>query len=106
VKGSYSPDNAWEFFALFWQGQDYFSKEGDSNYDSVGTDGIYYVPTRHYEELGVRRQVLMEAGVEFDFELRSHWIEDSWANSLRLVATLPFDVPVSLPQPADSSAQP
>ncbi|HET9870187.1 MAG TPA: hypothetical protein VFR02_06820, partial [bacterium] len=94
VKGSYSPDDAWEFFALYWLGRDYYSKEGDSNYDSVGTDGSYYQAERHYEELGVRRRVAIEAGVTFDFELRSHWIEDSWANSLRLLATVPFDVPV------------
>jgi hypothetical protein len=110
VKGSFSPDNAWEFFGIYWLGQDYFSEEGDSNYDSVGTDGVYYLPTRHYEELGVRRQVLIESGVQFDFELRSHWIEDSWANSLRLVATVPFDLPVHLEaSPAnspDSSAAP
>jgi hypothetical protein len=98
VKGSFSPDNAWEFFGIYWLGRDYYSREGDSNYDSVGTDGVYYQSTRHYEELGVRRKVAIEAGVQFDFELRSHWIEDSWANSLRLLATVPFDVPVHLDQ--------
>ena len=96
VKGSFSPDNAWEFFGLYWMGRDYYSKEGDSNYDSVGTDGAYYQSTRHYEELGVRRDVAIEGDVHFDFEFRSHWIEDSWANSLRLLATVPFDVPVDL----------
>jgi hypothetical protein len=94
VKASYSPDKAWEFFGIYWLGRDYYSKEGDSNYDSVGTDPAYYQSTRHYEELGFRRRVDIEAGVQFDFELRSHWIEDSWANSFRLVATVPFDVPI------------
>ncbi|HVM33261.1 MAG TPA: hypothetical protein VMU88_09025 [bacterium] len=97
AKGSWSPDQAWEFFILGWLGKDFYSREGDSNYNSVGTDGVYYQSVRHYEELGFRRQVAIENGVTFDFELRSHWIEDSWANSFRLVATVPFDVPVRVP---------
>jgi len=94
TKLSFSPDNAWEFFGLSWFGQDYMSEEGDSNYNSLGADGVYYKSSRTYEELGIRRFVQIESGVTFDFELRSHWIEDAWANSFRIVAQVPFDLGV------------
>jgi hypothetical protein len=91
-----SPDDKWQFFGISWFGKDYMSEEGDSNYNSLGADGVYYQSNRTYEELGVRRFVEIENGVTFDFELRSHWIEDYWANSFRLQAFIPFDVGIDL----------
>jgi hypothetical protein len=86
------PDHQWQFFGISWVGQDFMSQEGDGNYNSVGTDGVTYEPSRTYEELGVRRFVEIENGATFDFELRSHWIDASWANSFRIMAFVPFDV--------------
>jgi hypothetical protein len=89
-----SPDKKWQFFGISWFGQDFMSEEGDGNYNSLGTDGVYYESGRTYEELGVRRFVEIENGVTFDFELRSHWVDASWANSFRIVAFIPFDVTI------------
>ena len=88
------PDHQWQFFGISWFGQDFESEEGDGNYNSLGTDGITYEPSRTYEELGVRRFVEIENGVTFDFELRSNWIDASWGNSFRFMAFVPFDVTV------------
>jgi hypothetical protein len=93
-----SPDDRWQFFGISWFGKDYMSQEGDSNYNSLGADGVYYESNRTYEELGVRRFVEIENGVTFDFELRSHWIDSYWANSFRLQAFIPFDVGIDLPK--------
>lgn len=92
TKLAVSPFEGWQFFGISWFGWDYMSEEGDSNYNSLGSDGVYYQSSRTYEELGVRRFVEIENGITFDFELRSQWIEDSWANAVRLVAYVPFDV--------------
>jgi hypothetical protein len=89
-----SPDRQWQFFGISWFGQDYMAEEGDGNYNSLGTDGVYYESSRTYEELGVRRFVEIENGVTFDFELRSHWVDASWANSFRIMAFVPFDVTI------------
>jgi hypothetical protein len=91
-----SPDDRWQFFGISWFGKDYMSEEGDSNYNSLGADGVYYESNRTYEELGLRRFVEIEKGVTFDFELRSHWIDTSWANSFRIEAFVPFDVLVGV----------
>ncbi|HEY5039383.1 MAG TPA: hypothetical protein VIJ93_09955, partial [bacterium] len=96
VKGSLSPEEGWELFGIAWVGKDYMTDEGDSNYNSLGADRIYYRSDRNYEELGLRRFVTLESGVTFDFELRSHWIEDAWANSIRFIAQVPFDVEVDV----------
>jgi hypothetical protein len=88
------PDRQWQFFGISWFGQDFESYEGDGNYNSLSYDGTYYESSRTYEELGVRRFVEIENGVTFDFELRSHWIDASWANSFRFMAFVPFDVTV------------
>lgn len=91
-----SPDDRWQFFGISWFGKDYMSEEGDSNYNSLGADGVYYESNRTYEELGLRRFVQIENGVTFDFELRSHWIDSYWANSFRLEAFVPFDVGIDV----------
>ncbi len=96
TKAIFSPNNRWQFFGISWFGKDYMSEEGDSNYNSLGVDGVYYQSNRTYEELGVRRFVEIENGVTFDFELRSHWIEDVWANSFRIQAFVPFDVEIDI----------
>jgi len=96
ANGTFSPDGLWDFFGIVWLGKDFLSEEGDSNYNSLGADGVYYQSERHYEEVGIRRKILIDPGVTFDLEVRSHWIEDSWANSFRIVAQIPFDVDLGI----------
>lgn len=93
-------------FGIDWLGKDYYSVEGDSNYNSLGYDGVYYKSDRTYEELGAQFTTEIESGVIVDVELRSHWIEDSWANSFRILAQVPFDVGVDVKKrEADSSKE-
>lgn len=81
-------------FGIDWVGQDYYSAEGDGNYNSVGYDGVYYQSSRTYEELGVQFEQEIESNILFDAEFRSHWIDNTWANSFRFVAQVPFDLMV------------
>lgn len=96
AKGSFSPLPGFTIFGIAWVGKDFMSEEGDSNYNSFGYDGVYYLSDRHYEETGIQFEAALENGTTFDVELRSHWIEDSWAHSFRIVAQIPFDVEVDL----------
>ncbi len=83
-------------FGIDWVGKDFYSYEGDSNYNSVGYDGVYYQSNRTYEELGVQFITEIESGITFDVELRAHWIEDSMANSFRILAQVPFDAGIEI----------
>lgn len=102
LKGIVTPVEGWQFFGIVWQGWDFMSEEGDSNYNSLGVDGVYYQSHRTYEEVGLRREVPLGKDAFFDFELRSHWIEDSWANSFRILAQIPFEVEVDVKNHAQS----
>ena len=55
-----------ELSAIWWRGRDFISVEGDRNYGSVGSDGVYYRSERSYQELAfVHRRKLGER-VELD----------------------------------------
>ncbi len=103
TKAVVSPFDGWQLFGISWFGWNYMSEEGDPNYNSLGTNGIYYEAFRTYEELGVRRFLEIENGVTFDFELRSHWIDSYWANSFRVEAFVPFDIGVAVQKKVSSS---
>ena len=94
ARASLSPIDRWEVFGIAWFGKDYLSEEGDSNYNSYGYDGVFYKSDRNYEEVGIRYSAVFDPGVTFNFEIRSHWIEDAWAHSFRIVAQVPFDVEI------------
>jgi len=101
--GFYAKAVIWLFpsfnlFGIDWIGQDYYSVEGDANYNSVGYDGVYYQSNRTYEEAGVQFEQEIESHILFDAEFRSHWIDSFWANSFRFLVQVPFDVPVTLPR--------
>jgi hypothetical protein len=68
------------------------------SFNVFGIDGVYYQSSRTYEEAGVQFEQEIESHILFDAEFRSHWIDNSWANSFRFVVQIPFDVPVSLPR--------
>jgi hypothetical protein len=95
-KGTLSPVKDLQLFGIVWIGKDFMSEEGDSNYNSFGYDGVHYLSDRHYEETGIQWKPTLENGITFDLELRSHWVEDSWAHSFRVLAQVPFDVEVDL----------
>ncbi len=93
-KETFSPIKDWKIFGIAWRGWDFMSEEGDPNYNSIGYDGVYYKSDRNYEEIGIGYSASVDPGVVFDFELRSHWVEDAWAHSLRITATVPFDIEI------------
>jgi hypothetical protein len=100
-----TPFDGWQLIGISWFGWDYMSEEGDSNYNSLGSDGVYYESNRTYEEVGLRRFVEIENGVTFDFELRSHWIDASWANSFRIEAYVPFNIGVDVKNTKQGSSK-
>ncbi len=79
-------------FGIDWVGKDFYSVEGDSNYNSIGYNGVYYLSNRTYEELGAQFITEIDSGITFDAEVRAHWIEDTSANSVRIMAQMPFDL--------------
>ncbi len=101
AKGFFSPIDHWEVFGIAWVGKDFMSEEGDSNYNSYGYDGVYYKSDRHYEEAGIRYSTPIDDRVTFDFQIRSHWIEDAWAHSFRIAARAPFDIEIDVKKSND-----
>jgi hypothetical protein len=92
VRPSLMPGDGWEIFGIAWRARDFYSQEGDSNYNSTAPSG-YYLADRFYAELGAHKSFPMEGDSTFVTELRAHWIEQYWAYSFRLAIYAPFDLP-------------
>lgn len=105
AKGAISPLDHWQAFGIAWVGKDFMSEEGDSNYNSFGYDGVYYQSGRNYEEAGISYSTVIDSTVTFDFEIRSHWIDDAWAHSFRITASAPFDVEIDIPRKKTTAEQ-
>jgi len=95
LKPSFMLGDGWQLFGIGWRARDFYSQEGDSNYNSTAPSG-YYLADRFYAEAGVHKSFPMEGGSSFVAELRSHWIEQDWAYSFRLAVYAPFDLPTIL----------
>lgn len=93
VRPFVNPGDGWEFFGIGWWGRDFYSNEGDSNYNSTGPTGFYRA-NRTYEELCAHKSFPMEGDASFVAELRSHWIDEWWAYSFRLAVYAPLDFPL------------
>ncbi len=85
----------WErsrLFAIYWRGSDFYAREGDPNYGSVGTDPSYYRADRTYKELGGEYSFPIENGLTFTAEARLHWIDTRQTEySWRLYARVPME---------------
>lgn len=96
VRAGVTPWGLCELYGIMWNAQNFFSQEGDPNYNSQGLDSSYYQANRIYEEVGLKKTIADNKGFLFDAEIKSEWADTTWALSGKLVATLPFnlDIPI------------
>ena len=87
---------------MVWAGWNFFSWEGDANYNSQGLDG-YYRSDRTYQELGLKKVIAEDGEASLEAEIRSDWIDRLWACSGRLLAKISFgaDVPIKIKENAN-----
>ncbi|HTA77250.1 MAG TPA: hypothetical protein VK791_08845, partial [bacterium] len=104
LKPSFMLGDGWQLFGIGWRARDFYSQEGDSNYNSTAPSG-YYLADRFYAEAGIHKSFPMEGGSSFIAELRSHWIEQDWAYSFRLAVYAPFDLPTILSDKKEKNDQ-
>jgi hypothetical protein len=96
ARGSITPGGWVEFYGLYWTAQDFFSQEGDPNYNSQGTAPSFYRSNRVYVEAGLRENLVLDSGIRLDAEAKSAWVDEFWGWALRLTAQVPFDLNLSL----------
>jgi hypothetical protein len=96
VRAGVTPWGLCELYGIMWNAQNFFSQEGDPNYNSQGLDPNYYQTNRTYEEVGLKKTIADNKGFLFDAEIKSEWADATWALSGKLVATMPFnlDIPI------------
>jgi hypothetical protein len=97
ARGSVTPGGWVEIYGLYWNAQDFFSQEGDPNYNSQGTVPSFYRSNRVYVEAGLRENLVFDSGIRLDAEAKSAWVDEFWGWALRLTARVPFDLNLSLP---------
>ncbi len=103
MRGSVSPWNVAELYGIFWAARDFFSWEGDPNYNSQGLNG-YYQSNRAYGEIGLRKEIAGGEDGDLEGEFRASCVDGEWDYSGRLVAKVSFGVGVPV-QRKVSSAQ-
>ncbi len=103
MRGSVSPWNVAELYGIVWVAKDFFSWEGDANYNSQGLNG-YYQSNRTYGEIGLRKEIAGGDDGDLEGEFRASCIDGEWAYSGRLIAKVSFDSGVPV-QRKVSSAQ-
>jgi hypothetical protein len=96
AQGSIAPGNWVEMYGLYWSAQDFFSQEGDPNYNSQGINPSFYRSGRSYEEAGLRKEIHFDSGIQIDGEAKSCWIDEFWGWALHITAQIPFEIGTSL----------
>ena len=91
------------FFAQVWEALDFFSFEGDPNYNSQGLEPGDYEPKRSYAEVGVKWAWSPAGEARFEGQLALHVVDHSEITpSLRLSLRVPVVVPLGrVPAGAD-----
>lgn len=100
LNATVTPVQNFDLFGIGWVGSNFYSQEGDANYMSYSDPYSFTVDDPHpfvqsnrtYFEAGLRKIFPIEGGSTFTTELRSHWIDEYWAFSFRLWATVPLDL--------------
>ena len=96
------PDPLLDLFGIGWQGRDFYSQEGDANYESYSSTDSSTINQLHdfvrddrtYVEIGARRNFPLEGGALFEAEFRVHFIDEFTAYSYRLAVYAPLDIPL------------
>ena len=100
LKAEVQTDPWFRLFGIDWVGKDFYSQEGDANYESYSSPDSTTIDQLHnfvnsnrtYFEIGARRDFPLGDGALFAAELRGHVI-DSWtAYSYRLAVYVPLDI--------------
>lgn len=76
----------WRAHALIWRGDDFLTREGDSNYQSIRLDGTPYRSLRDYGEAGVTRLFTLAKDSWLEASLRGHRIENHYEYSFRILS--------------------
>ncbi|MGH7740214.1 MAG: hypothetical protein ACREL1_08730 [bacterium] len=84
------PGNQVELYGIYWNAQDFFSEEGDPNYNSQGQDADFYRSNRVYVEAGLKKELRLGGGIRLDAEAKSGWADEFWGWSFHLTARVPF----------------
>ena len=105
VRGSVTPGKLVELYGLYWNAQDFFSQEGDPNYNSQGMDPSFYRSSRTYVEAGFRKDFAFDPGIEVDAQVKSAWIDEFWGWAFHLTASVPFDLKLPLAGQAPLAGQ-
>ena len=100
VKAEASPDDHLNLFGIGWRGRDFYSQEGDANYESFSSPDSTTIDQIHdflrddrtYLEIGAKRDFPLEGGARFEAEFRVHFIDEFAAYSYRAVVYAPLDI--------------
>ncbi|HVM33262.1 MAG TPA: hypothetical protein VMU88_09030 [bacterium] len=95
VKGRVTPGGWVELYGIYWNAQDFFSEEGDPQYNSQGNPASFYRADRVYAEAGLREDLKLETA-DLQAQLKSAWSDEFWGWALRLTLEVPVDLELPL----------
>jgi hypothetical protein len=76
----------WRLHAIVYRGDDFITREGDSNYLSIRLDGTAYRQLRDYAEFGATKVVPLAKDSWLEGSFRGHRIEHHYEYSFRIFA--------------------
>ena len=92
ARASVTPGGLLELYGLYWNAQDFFSEEGDPNYNSVGLNPSFTRSNRDYLEAGLKEDFTLDPGIQFEAQVKSGWADEFWGWAFHLTAEAPFDI--------------
>jgi hypothetical protein len=76
----------WRAHALIWRGDDFITREGDANYQSIRLDGRPYRSLRDYAEIGLARSFALAKDSWLEASIRGHRVENHYEYSFRILS--------------------
>lgn len=76
----------WRAHAVIWRGDDFLTREGDPNYQSIRLDGRRYRSLRDYAEAGVTRSFSLAKDSWLEASIRGHRVENHYEYSFRILS--------------------
>jgi hypothetical protein len=78
--------SGWRGHALLWRGDDFITREGDANYQSIRLDSVPYRQLRDYAETGLTRLFPLAKDSWIEASARLHRVESHYEYSFRVYA--------------------
>jgi len=78
--------SGWRAHALIWRGDDFLTREGDPNYQSIRLDGTPYRSLRDYAEAGVTRTFALAKDSWLGASIRGHRAANHYEYSFRILS--------------------